>query len=186
LITQVNGLGLLQFAAALAYNAAGTAGTALIIDKLHHFLFPDFVQGLRGVVALFRGDDPGQFLAVCGTARQHQQGIHHHVIETFPLVQTLTQQAQDMVDEAEIRGKKRAREIIEKAEEESERVRDRKLAEVAQAKKEAANELRNQVATISLLAAGKLIEEKLDDKKHEELIIKYIDSLNQEKLGEVK
>lgn len=94
--------------------------------------------------------------------------------------------AQDMVDEAEIRGKKRAREIIEKAEEESERVRDRKLAEVAQAKKEAANELRNQVATISLLAAGKLIEEKLDDKKHEELIIKYIDSLNQEKLGEVK
>ena len=96
------------------------------------------------------------------------------------------QQAQEIIEEAENRGKKQAREIIDRAREDAEKVKENKLAEVEQARKEAVAELRNEVASISMLLAGKIIKEQMDYKKHEQLINQYIDDLNRDKLGEVK
>ncbi len=96
------------------------------------------------------------------------------------------QQAQEIIEEAENRGKKQAREIINKARVDAEKIKENKLAEIEQAKKEAATELRNEVASISLLLAGKIIKEQIDQKKHEQLINQYIENLNRDKLGEVK
>lgn len=96
------------------------------------------------------------------------------------------EKSEEIVNEAEKRGKKRAREIVEEAETDAIRVKESKMAEVEQARREAADELRNHVAAISLMAAGKLINEKIDQKKHEELINEYIENLDREKLGEVQ
>jgi len=96
------------------------------------------------------------------------------------------QQAQEIIEEAENRGKKQAREIINRARADAEKVKENKLAEVEQARKEAVAELRNEVASISMLLAGKIIKEQMDHKKHEQLINQYIEDLNRDKLGEVK
>lgn len=94
--------------------------------------------------------------------------------------------AQEIVEEAEERGKKKAEEILEDAKEDAERVKKRNMQEIEQAKEEAVNELRNEVASISLMAASKFLRERLDDKKHRELINNYIDDLDEKKLGEAK
>ena len=96
------------------------------------------------------------------------------------------QEAQEIIEQAEDRGKRRAKEIINQAQDEAEKIKENKLAEIEQAKKEALVELRNEVASISLLAAGKIIKEQIDKKKHEQLINQYIEDLNSKKLGEVK
>src|SRR5690554_2151514 len=73
MITEVNGLGLFHFAAALANNATCITGTALIIHKLHHFFFPDLVQSLCRIVALLRSHKLCQLLTVrCATRQFHQ------------------------------------------------------------------------------------------------------------------
>ncbi len=95
-------------------------------------------------------------------------------------------EAQQIVEEAENRGKNKARDIISRAEKEAEKIKEKKQEEIKRAKKEALEELKKEVATISLMAASNLIQEKLDEKKHKQLIKKYIDQLNKKKLGEIK
>lgn len=95
------------------------------------------------------------------------------------------QKAQEIIEDAEERAKKRAKDIIEEAKEEARKIEKNKLAEIERARREALSELRDEVSSISLLAASRFMKEELDQEKHEELIKSYIDSLDEEKLGEI-
>jgi len=94
--------------------------------------------------------------------------------------------AQQIVEDAETRAKRKARDIVKEAEKKAENIKDNKMKEIEQAKKEAVEQLRNEVASISLLAASKLIQEKMDQEKHKQLIQNYIAKLDKNKLGELQ
>jgi F-type H+-transporting ATPase subunit b len=95
-------------------------------------------------------------------------------------------EAQEIVDNAETRANKKAKDIINKAEERAENLKAKKLEEIEQAKKEAAAELRDSIADYTVLAANKLIQEQLDEDKHQQMIMDFIDQLDKEKLGELQ
>ncbi|MFW6386736.1 MAG: F0F1 ATP synthase subunit B [Bacillota bacterium] len=94
--------------------------------------------------------------------------------------------AQEIIEEAEARGKKKAREIISQAREETKIMKENRLKEIERAKRDAADELRRKAASLSLQAAGKLLEKKLDEDEHRRLVEEFIDNLEESKLGEVK
>jgi len=94
-------------------------------------------------------------------------------------------EAQKIIDSAESRANKRAKEIVQKAEDKAEKVKEKKLEEIEQAKKETAAELRDEIASYTVLAANKLIQEQLDQNKHQVMIDQFIDELDEEKLGEI-
>ena len=96
------------------------------------------------------------------------------------------QKAQKIIDEAEDRGEERAEEIITEAREEAERIKERNMAEIEQARQEAADELRRQVSSISLQVAGKFLQEKLDEEKHEDLIADYLEEMEEVQLGDLR
>ncbi|MFP4372324.1 MAG: F0F1 ATP synthase subunit B [Halanaerobium sp.] len=95
-------------------------------------------------------------------------------------------EAQEIVDKAESRANKKAKDIINKAEEKAESLKAKKLEEIEQAKKEAAAELRDDIADYTVQAANKLIQEQLDEDKHQKMIMDFIDQLDKEKLGELQ
>jgi len=95
-------------------------------------------------------------------------------------------EAQEIVDNAESRANKKAKNIINKAEERAENLKAKKLEEIEQAKKEAAAELRDEIADYTVQAANKLIQEQLDEDKHHQMIMDFIDQLDKEKLGELQ
>jgi len=95
-------------------------------------------------------------------------------------------EAQEIVDNAETRANKKAKDIINKAEERAENLKAKKLEEIEQAKKEAAAELRDSIADYTVLAANKLIQEQLDEDKHQQMVMDFIDQLDKEKLGELQ
>jgi F-type H+-transporting ATPase subunit b len=95
-------------------------------------------------------------------------------------------EAQEIVDNAETRANKKAKNIINEAEEKAENLKAKKLEEIEQAKKEAAAELRDSIADYTVLAANKLIREQLDEKKHKQMIMDFIDELDKEELGELQ
>jgi F-type H+-transporting ATPase subunit b len=94
--------------------------------------------------------------------------------------------AQEIIEDAENRALRKAGEIIKEAEQKADLIMENKMKEIEQAKKEALEQLRNEVASISILAAGKLIQERLDQKKHQQLIKSYIAQLDRNKLGGLK
>jgi len=95
-------------------------------------------------------------------------------------------EAQKIVDNAETRANKKAKDIINQAEERAENLKAKKLEEIEQAKKEAAAELRDSIADYTVLAANKLIQEQLDENKHQQMIMDFIDQLDSEKMGELQ
>ena len=95
-------------------------------------------------------------------------------------------EAQKIVDNAESRANKKAKNIINQAEERAENLKAKKLEEIEQAKKEAAAELRDEIADYTVQAANKLIQEQLDEDKHQQMIMNFIDQLDKEKLGELQ
>jgi F-type H+-transporting ATPase subunit b len=95
-------------------------------------------------------------------------------------------EAQEIVDKAETRANKKAKNIINEAEEKGENLKAKKLEEIEQAKKEAAAELRDSIANYTVLAANKLIREQLDENKHQQMIMDFIDDLDKEELGELQ
>jgi len=95
-------------------------------------------------------------------------------------------EAQEIIDNAESRANKKAKDIINEAEKRAEKEKAKKLEEIEQAKKEAAAELRDSIADYTVLAANKLIQEQLDEDKHQQMIMDFIDQLDKEKLGELQ
>ena len=95
-------------------------------------------------------------------------------------------EAQEIVDNAESRANKKAKDIINQAEGRAESLKAKKLEEIEQAKKEAAAELRDDIADYTVQAANKLIQEQLDEEKHQQMIMDFIDELDKEELGELQ
>lgn len=77
-------------------------------------------------------------------------------------------QGQAMRDEIIADSRAKADAMVQKAEDEIRREKDKALVE-----------LKSTVADLAVSAAGKLIDEKLDPAKHRELVSKYIDELDE-------
>lgn len=80
------------------------------------------------------------------------------------------EQAQAIIERATKAGEEQAQEIIAQAKAEAERVKESALADIQREREKAIAELRDQVASLALLVAGKVIREGLDAKAHERLI----------------
>lgn len=96
------------------------------------------------------------------------------------------EKAQEIIEEAEQRSKERAVEIINNAKKEASRIQEKNLEEVQRAKEEARAQLKQEIAAMSLLVAGKYIQGQMQKEQQEKLIEKFINSLDRGKLGEVK
>lgn len=84
------------------------------------------------------------------------------------------QEAAEIVARAAKNAEEQAQQIIEVAKAEAVRVRDGALADIQREKEKAVAELRDQVATLSILVAGKIIDQKLNDDIQKDLVNKFV------------
>lgn len=91
------------------------------------------------------------------------------------------QEAQEIVDRATKMGEEMKQEIIAKAKEEAEKTLERAKTEIQGEKAKALTEIRGEIATLAVLAAGKVIDKSLTKEDHEKLISDFL-----EEVGEVQ
>ena len=89
-------------------------------------------------------------------------------------MQRSRQEAAEIVARAAKTAEDQAQQIIEAAKAEAARVRDGALADIQREKEKAVAELRDQVATLSILVAGKIIDQKLNDDIQKDLVNKFV------------
>lgn len=140
----------------------------LIVFKL--FLF----KPVLGMLDARRSEIEGRYSdaeAVQKTAEEirseyerHLAGVHDEIRSK---ITEAVKEGQAMREEIIADSRTKADDILTKAQEEIGRERDRAIAE-----------LKTTVVNLTVDAAGKLIEEKLDVDKHHELIGKFIDGLD--------
>lgn len=90
-------------------------------------------------------------------------------------------EGQEIIKQATLRAEQKSDEIISSAKEEAISLKERANKDIAQEKQKVMNELKNNISSIAILAASKVIEKDIDQAKHEEMINKFI-----EEVGEAK
>lgn len=90
------------------------------------------------------------------------------------------EEAQAMIENAKKLGENQGKEIITAAKEEAERIKKEAVAEIGREKEAAINSLKEQVASLSVMIASKVIEKELDEKAQEALINDYLKEVGEE------
>ncbi|MGM0419974.1 MAG: F0F1 ATP synthase subunit B [Bacillota bacterium] len=148
----------------------------VLIYLLKRFLFGPIMEMLDSRTEKIKSD--------LNQAREKKEAAQKLEQEKQEELKQARQKSQAIVDDAEKKANNRAEEIIQAAEEEAQRVKDRNMAEIEQAKAEAVDELRQEVAGLSLQVASKFLQEELDEEDHIRLINKYLEELDAAGLGE--
>ena len=88
-------------------------------------------------------------------------------------------EAHKLIGEAKIVGEKEREAMLDKAREEQEQLVDRAKREIEAERERAITELRREAVDLSLAAASRLVDAKLDDDANRKLVLSYLDSLEQ-------
>ena len=84
------------------------------------------------------------------------------------------QESQSLIENAKKLGETQKEDIIQAARAESERLKEAARTEIVKEKEQAVSALREQVASLSVLIASKVIEKELDEQAQEQLIQDYL------------
>ena len=90
------------------------------------------------------------------------------------------EEARQIIREATKRAEERSSEIIKEAEAQYAKILDRAELEIQREQKKAMNVLKDQMATLAIMAAGKMIKKKMDDEDHNLLIKEFIDEVGED------
>ncbi len=85
-----------------------------------------------------------------------------------------------MVKEALTRGQHREEEIIRQANREADAIRSKAAADIAQEKKKAINDAKNEISEIAMAIAGKVVGRVLGDGDQASLVDHFIDELGEQ------
>lgn len=99
-------------------------------------------------------------------ARYHQQ------------IQNAKQEAQGIVDRATNLGEQMRQEIVRNAESEAIRAMTRAKAEITAEKDKALSQIRDEVASLAVLAAGKIIGRSMTVEDHEKMVKDFVAELD--------
>lgn len=83
-------------------------------------------------------------------------------------------EAQALIESAKKQGEQQGEDILKAAREEANRMKEAALAEIDREKEQAVQTLRNEVATLSVQIASKVISKELDEKAQEKLVDDYL------------
>ena len=82
-----------------------------------------------------------------------------------------------IVREATLRAQNREEEILRKAAADADAIRDRAIADIAQEKKKAVNDAKNEISGLAMAIAGKVVERELTQADQSALIDRFIQDL---------
>ena len=85
-----------------------------------------------------------------------------------------------MVKEAVARGQNREEEIIRQANMEADAIRNKAAADIAQEKKKAINDAKDEISVIAMAIAGKVVGRVLSDADQADLVDHFIDELGEQ------
>ncbi|WP_163655037.1 F0F1 ATP synthase subunit B [Listeria sp. PSOL-1] len=115
------------------------------------------------------------------SAEESRNQAESLLAEQKDVLQKARIEAQTMIENAKQLGEKEREEIIKTARTESERLKEEAKDDIKREKEDAITALREQVGSLSVLIASKVIEKNLDEKSQNELIQNYIERLGDHK-----
>jgi F-type H+-transporting ATPase subunit b len=113
------------------------------------------------------------------SAEQSNSEAKKLVEEQREMLKQSRKEAQELIENAKKLGEEQKNSIILEARNEATRIKESAVKEIAQEKDQAIAALREQVASLSVLIASKVIEKELNEQDQQKLISDYIQDLGE-------
>ena len=94
--------------------------------------------------------------------------------------------AQDIVDKANITARQEHDAAVAETRKEIERMKQVAQAEIESERNRAFEDMKSQIVTLSLAAAGKVVSKNIDTKENDKLVNEFISGLNKEMFADLK
>ena len=94
-------------------------------------------------------------------------------------LENIKSEAREILKDTRLKADAHARDVVNEAQEKASLIIKHGEEEIARENVKAMNELKDQVASIALMAAEKIIEKQLDAKEHDELIKKFVEEVGE-------
>ena len=147
--------------------------TIILFLLLKHFLF----KPVKGML-----DKRKNYIATeISNAEDLKKNAEELKAEYENKIKEIKLEAEAIMKDARERAEVRSNEIIQEARQQTEEMIAKAQAEIERQNKNAYNALKNDVASMAIMAAEKIIGEKMDDKLNNKLIAQFI-----EEAGDVK
>ncbi|WP_416147761.1 F0F1 ATP synthase subunit B [Salipaludibacillus sp. HK11] len=104
------------------------------------------------------------------SAEKNRKDAEKYLAEQREAIQAARQEAKEIVENSKIMSDQQAKDVLKDARNEAERMKQAAISEINTEKEQAISALREQVSTLSVLVASKVIEKELDEKEQERLI----------------
>ena len=91
-----------------------------------------------------------------------------------------TQTSDRLVKEAVARGQSREEEILRQANREADAIREKAVQDIAREKKKAVNDAKNEISSLAMAIAGKVVGATLDTAQQESLVDSFLEELGEQ------
>ena len=95
-------------------------------------------------------------------------------------LEAATQTSDRLVKEAVVRGQNREEEILRQANREADAIREKAAADIAREKKKALNEAKDEISSLAMAIAGKVVGASLDTAHQEKLVDSFLEELGEQ------
>jgi len=95
-------------------------------------------------------------------------------------LENATQTSDRLVKEAMVRGQNREEEILRQANREADAIREKAVADIAREKKKALNEAKDEISSLAMAIAGKVVGVSLDAAQQEKLVDSFLEELGEQ------
>ena len=151
------------------FTLANTVALFLVLKK---FLFQPVLKMIAD-----RQQEIDDLYSEASLAKDHAQQME---AEYRQKLEAATQTGERMVREAVARGQSREEEILRQANAEADAIRAKAVADIAQEKKKALNDAKNEISDLALAIAGKVVGRELTGDDQSRLVDRFIDELGEQ------
>ena len=143
--------------------------TILLFLVLKHFLFLPVMKMIAD-----RQKEIDDLYDAAGSAKASAEALEKEYQQKLSVA---AETSERLVKEAVSRGQSREEEIIRQANAEADAIRAKAAADIAQEKKKAINDAKDEISGIALAIAGKVVGRELTDTDQSALVDAFIDGL---------
>jgi F-type H+-transporting ATPase subunit b len=148
----------------------GSVGFALLMIVMVRKVFPALNETLENRQQAIQGR-----LEQAEATRQEAERLHREYEEQLA---DARERANEIVDEARKQAERLRADLVKRAEEEARQIVERARADQQAERNRLIQDLRGQVAELSLTIARKIVKQELDSGRHADLVDAYINELS--------
>ena len=146
--------------------------TVVLFLVLKHFLFKPVMKMIQD-----RQQEIDGMYADAGKAKKEAQQMES---EYRQKLEESVQTGERLVKEAVARGRSREEEIIRQANAQADAIRAKASADIAQEKKKAINDAKNEISDLAMAIAGKVVGRTLNEADQAALVDRFIEELGEQ------